>query len=45
MELYGHLAGEMSVEGYPPVMLIIAEGHFGVMVDGVLAADITAPPA
>jgi proteasome lid subunit RPN8/RPN11 len=32
--LYGHLAAEMAVEGYPPVMLIVAEDHFGLVVDG-----------
>jgi proteasome lid subunit RPN8/RPN11 len=32
--LYGHLTDAMQVEGYPPVMLIVAEGHFGLVVDG-----------
>lgn len=32
--LYGLLTSEMAVEGYPPVMLIVAEGHFGLVVDG-----------
>lgn len=34
LQLYGHLTGAMEVEGYPPVMLIVAEGHFGLVVDG-----------
>jgi hypothetical protein len=45
MALYGHLAHEMSVEGYPPVVMIVAGDHFGVLVDGVLAADATVLPA
>jgi integrative and conjugative element protein (TIGR02256 family) len=32
--LYGHLTSEMAVESYPPVMLIVGEGHFGLVVDG-----------
>lgn len=32
--LYGHLTSEMEVEGYPPVMLIVAEDQFGLVVDG-----------
>lgn len=37
LSLYSHLSDEMAVEGYPPVMMIVAEGHFSVMVDGVPA--------
>lgn len=40
LRLYGHLSDEMAVEGYPPVMMIVAEGHFCVLVGGV-PADIS----
>jgi hypothetical protein len=43
LSLYGHLSDEMAVEGYPPVMMIVAEGHFSVLVDGV-PAEIAPEP-
>jgi hypothetical protein len=34
LALYVHLTTEMQVEGYPPVMLIIADGQMGLLIDG-----------
>ncbi len=35
--LYGHLSSEMQVEGYPPVMVIVAAEQLGLLVDGKLS--------
>lgn len=32
--LYAHLAREMEIEGYPPIMVIVSEGQFALIVDG-----------
>lgn len=38
LALYGHLTAEMQVEGYPPVMVIVAADEFGLLIDGKFSA-------
>jgi hypothetical protein len=32
--LYAHLAREMEIEGYPPIMVIVSDEQFALVVDG-----------